>query len=311
MDIEEGWTITVGYLGPQGTFSEQAALAYMERSLARVNHRNAGKSPFLGTSGIMLEARRSIRDLVMEVIEGSLDMAILPLENSIEGSVSETLDLLVWSGGFHIIGEVVIPVAHDLMAYPGTRPEDIEEVLSHPQALAQCRGYLQSRFPGARLLATNSTAEAAEEVKRRGGRRPVAAVVGPSRAGEIYELVSLDRGVQDFPGNRTRFLAISKDYFAPRTGQDKTSLVFSTVKDRPGALCAILEEFASRGINLTRIESRPTKRMLGEYVFFIDLEGHEEEESVREALKAVERKSSFLKVLGSYPASQEPSGDEE
>lgn len=281
----EGRMLT-GYLGPSGTFSEEAARRY-------------GKGE--------LVARRSIRELVTDVARGVLDLAVVPAENSIEGSVSETLDLLVGSDGIQIIGEIVIPIVHNLMAYPGTKIADIEEVLSHPQALAQCRNYLSANLPEALLRATNSTAEAAEEVKARQGRSPVAAVVGPARAGELYGLLTLAEGIQDFPENRTRFLVLSGKPSSARTGADKTSLVFSA-KDRPGALCAILEEFAVRNINLTKIESRPSKRMLGEYVFFIDLEGHVEDAIVTEALEAVGAKSSFLKILGSYPKWQE-SGD--
>ncbi|HHY45951.1 MAG TPA: prephenate dehydratase [Firmicutes bacterium] len=177
----------------------------------------------------------------------------------------------------------------------------MDEILSHPQALAQCRNYLAAHFPNATQRATTSTAEAAREVASRKGAKPFCAAIGTLRAAQLYGLSIIARDIQDVPENETRFILLARGKRAPRTGHDKTSIAFSTVRDRPGALYSILEEFAVRSINLTKIESRPTKRMLGEYIFFVDCEGHEDDPAVREAIKALEPKTSYIKILGSYP----------
>ncbi|MDI3281397.1 MAG: prephenate dehydratase [Bacillota bacterium] len=241
---------------------------------------------------------RSLWDVVEAVAEGRADLAVAPLENSIEGSVPLTLDLLLRHPGIRVVGEVILPVAHHLAAGPGVTLAEVREVISHPHALAQCREYLRRRLPEAVQVPAASTAEAAAEVARRPAGR---AAITTRAAVERYGLTLLEEEIQDLRDNVTRFIVLGRGEVPRRTGRDKTSLVLSTLSDRPGALYRILREFAVREINLTRIESRPAKTMLGEYLFFIDFEGHQEEEPVRAALEAVRPLTSFFRILGSFP----------
>lgn len=294
--------LTLGFLGPRGTFSEQAALSYLkERQVERV-----------------LVPYSSLPGLISALEEGSLHEAVVPAENSIEGSVNLTLDLLVQGNGLTIIGEEVIPVDHHLLIRPGTDISRIVAVYSHPQALAQCRKYLKSFLPGAREIAISSTAEAAELVFREGPDHPAAAI-GTAQAAQLWGLEIAAREIQDVPDNFTRFLVLAGDGGreageAQQKGGEakagerrfKTAIVFSTLTDRPGGLYEILGEFANRGLNLTRIESRPARRMLGEYLFFLDLIGHENDPPVREALAAIRPRTSFFRNLGSYPEATLP-----
>ncbi|MCL4517282.1 MAG: prephenate dehydratase [Firmicutes bacterium] len=304
--------LTFGFLGPRGTFSEQAALSYLqERRVERV-----------------LVPYSSLPGLISALEEGSLHEAVVPAENSIEGSLNLTLDLLAQGNGLTIIGEEVIPVDHHLLIRPGTDISRIVAVYSHPQALAQCRKYLKSFLPGAREIATGSTAEAAELVFGEPPDRPSAAI-GTVQAAQLRGLEIAAREIQDVLDNFTRFLVLARessrqdaresspeDQKGPRAageitrGADerrfKTSVVFSTLTDRPGGLYEILGEFANRGLNLTRIESRPARRMLGEYLFFLDLIGHANDPPVREALAAIRPRTSFFRNLGSYPEAALP-----
>ncbi len=268
----------VGYLGPPGTFTEAAARKY--------------------TAGMPVElvCCHSLPDIVAAVGEGALDQGVVPLENSTEGAVSQVLDLVVRSAGIHFCGEVVIDIRHNLLARPGMEKSRITRVLSHPQALAQCREYLARELPRASAAETVSTAQAAGIVA---GSQEDWAAIGSDLAAAGHGLVILDAGIQDSSRNATRFIVLGRDDHG-YSSRSRTSLIIA-VRDRPGALYSILREFALREINLTRIESRPSREELGRYIFFIDLEGHREDPAVKEAVGAVSGTALSLRVLGSYP----------
>lgn len=282
----------LAYLGPPGTFSEEAARRYRERKgLAE---------------GMRLASVKTLPDLLLGVDAGRCELGIVPVENSIEGPVVLTLDMLVHDVNLQIVAEEVLPVRHYLLARPGRDIRDVTLVLSHPQALAQCRRTLSRRLPKAEFGATSSTAEAARKVAA--SDEPWAAI-GTALAAELYGLEILLEGIEDQNGNSTRFLVVGKEP-AERTGFDKTSAAFAFKEDRPGNLYAALREFAVRGINLTKLESRPAKKQLGEYIFFVDMEGHTQDPDVAEALAGLQRLCSFVRVLGSYPRCVYPKGDE-
>lgn len=268
----------VAFLGPEGTFTSEAA-----RRAAPANRRRP---------------LPTIDDVVDAVREGQAELGVVPIENSIEGSVNLTLDALAFGpGGVYVRGELALPIAMNLLAVPGSALGDISVVRSQPHALAQCRRWLAVNLPTAELQAATSTAEAARQVAQAGG---VVAAVGTLLAAEQYDLQVLVRNIQDYAGNTTRFVVLGRR-MSPPTGADKTSLVVFFGEDRPGLLLRVLDEFASRGINLTKIESRPTKQALGEYCILIDCAGHIAEARVGEALRGVQRHVAELRVLGSYP----------
>lgn len=268
----------IGYLGPPGTFSEQAA-----RRLA-------------GTGRAKLVPLASLEEVVRGLDEGQLERGVLPVESAGEGAVGRTLDLLATHGqNMEICAELVVPVRHCLLGRAGTAPESVHTIMSHPQALAQCRGRLAARYPGARLRETSSTAEAARLVAAAG---PGPAALGCEQAGRLYGLEVLDRKVTDLERNETRFLVLGP----PGSGRgqpEKTSLVLS-LDDRPGALYDLLGCFARRGLNLTRIESRPARTQLGKYIFFIDFAGGVQEPVVRSLLEELAARCQLMRVLGSY-----------
>ena len=267
----------LAFLGPAGTHSEQACLSYDPE---------ASRLPFA-----------SIPAVVSAVDSGSADEAVVPIENSLEGSVTDTLDLLIHESSLFIRGELVQPIKNFLVADQGTRTEDIRVVYSHPQALAQCRSFLSTRFPDVQAVASMSTAAAVEDMLSRGHQ---AAAIATERASALYGATVLEREIDDNPNNQTRFVILAHED-QPPTGDDKTSVCFSFDDDAPGILHSVLGEFATRGINLTKIESRPTKQDLGRYVFLVDLIGHKEDQVVKDALTGVEGEVSMFKVFGSYP----------
>lgn len=279
--LQRGNTGRGGYLGPRGTFTEEAARDYARRR----------------SGGDTLIPWADIPDMLRAVDRGELGWAVAPVENSLEGTVPITVDMLVHEITSPVCGEIVVPVRHFLLA-PGPSPLDrVERVLSHPQALAQCRGWLERHLPHARREATASTAEAARLV----AEMPAgAAAIGTAAAGEIYGLTVLAEDIQDADGNMTRFLAVGRDVWS-RTGRDKTSIAFSFPEDAPGVLYRALGEFARRDINLSKLESRPTRKALGRYLFLADLEGHRDDPAVVEALEALRPRCALFKVLGSYP----------
>lgn len=285
-------TTRIGYLGPEGTFTEEAVWSYVARGTV--------KDP-------VLVARRTIADVLLEVEAGGVHLGVVPAENSNEGSVAVTLDYLVHEVDLTITAEIVIPIRHSLLVLPGTDPNRIELVYSHAQALAQCRKRLSELLPGAEWRTCESTAQAARLV--RDSNDQLAAAIGTELAGQLYDLEILARDLQDAEGNATRFLIVGH-YPPPRTGCDKTSIVFAFDTDRAGNLYHALHEFAVRGINLTKLESRPAKRSLGDYLFFVDLEGHVSDEAVAAALHGLGRQCAFVRVLGSYPREAYPRQEE-
>jgi len=269
-------TNRLGFLGPPGTFSEEAALRYDPQ---------AQMLPFA-----------SVAAVAAAVVSGMADEGIVAIENSLEGSVNDTLDALLQESRLSIRRELVLPIEHCLLTRPGLSADAVKVIFSHPQALGQCRRFVERCFPKAQLEAALSTAAAVEEVMA----REDAAAIATRRAAEIYGAAILASGVQDNPANKTRFVVLAGADTEP-SGHDKTSIAFTVAHDRPGTLVGVLREFSERQINLTRIESRPTKEELGVYIFLVDLEGHRTEPVLAEALEKVREKSFFFKVFGSYP----------
>ena len=267
----------VSLLGPRGTFSEKVALE------------------FFGEEDLVY--RGDINDIFNDVVSGSSHYGIVPIENSLEGSIVLTLELFL-KLDLMIYGEVVIDIRHSLLGLEDSTLEDIEKVISHPHALAQCKGFIGKL--GLRTKNCLSTAEAAREVFR--GKLRSAAAIAPRRAAELYGLKVLKSSVQDENFNQTRFLVIAKNGNT-RTGKDKTSIIF-TLHDKPGALYEVLGAFVKAKINLTKIESRPSRKALGDYVFFVDFEGHLLDARVKRALKELESMVSYMKLLGSYPVAK-------
>ncbi len=270
----------IGYLGPRGTFSEEAAcLRLGEREGKLVNC-------------------FSLEEVFAGVMDGKLDEGVVPVENSTEGAVSTVLDLVAEPFDLAVRGEVFLPVRQSLMTRPGVDLRQVETVFSHSQALAQCRKYLRRELPAAVLAECSSTAAAAERVAA--NARPTAAL-GSARAAAEYGLQVVVPVANDYPDNVTRFWAVGREQLpCAAEGAYKTSIIFG-VRDRPGALYAVLREFALRNINLTRIESRPAKKTLGSYLFFIDFMGGQNRPEVQEALREVSSMALCLKILGSYP----------
>ena len=273
----------VAYLGPPGTFSEDAL-----RSAA-------------GEATIEALPEPTVLEAFEAVADGRADRALVPFENSTEGSVRATLDALAFDApGVEIVGEHDEPIHHSLIAARELPLAEITAVLSHPQPLAQCARYIRAELPGAVARATASSAEAVREVRE--SEQPWAAL-GTASAARIYECVVLRERVEDSPDNVTRFIWVAPEGVRPEgEGPWKTSLCFSELgADHPGALVEALTEFSSREINLTRIESRPLRQELGRYMFFVDLEGRAADGPVDDAVAALRDKAENVRVLGSYP----------
>ena len=279
---------TISVLGPKGTFSERAADEYLERE--KLNARKL----FVGT----------IAEVFDIVQRGDCEEGIVPVENLLEGSVSQTLDNLARNKVI-IQREIIIPIHHSLVALPKALREDIEAIYSHPQALAQCQNYLRLQFPHAELLPTASTASAIAFVAEKASGK--IAAIGAKETALNYELKAFEENIEDEKNNITRFLVIGKKKSA-LTGNDKTSLVISSSEDRPGLLLDIIKGFARRKINMSRIESRPSRKQLGNYYFYIELSGHQNEQRIKDALRELEKKKiGAISILGSYPACPNPS----
>ena len=277
----------VGFLGPSGTFAEEALRASAPAGAA------VEEVPF-----------PTVWDTVMAVQERSVDEAVVPIENSLEGSVTTTLDALAGEASeVRIVAEVVRPITHCLVAGPGSAIADVERVLSHPQALAQCSRFLRERLPDARTEVSGSTAEAV----RLAVSSPSDAAIGTRLAAELYGGSVLAEGVEDRDDNLTRFVWLAPAGTEPHGPPTKTSVVFWGFNDEsPGALVGVLREFADRGVNLTKIESRPRRVRLGHYMFFADLDGGHDEPPVRDALEGLAQRVETLRVLGSYPRASAP-----
>lgn len=270
----------LAYLGPPGTFTEEAALQY----------RPAAELLPCQTEGAVAAA----------VEAGDAAEGVLAIENSLEGPVTRTVDALVHDSQLFIRAEIVLSIAHCLIGRPGTSLDDITALYAHTQALNQCRKYIERRFPAARQVAALSNAAAVEEVLR----VPGAAAIAGARAADLYGAEVLERGIGDSPRNKTRFVVLGPTDSEP-TGRDKTSFAFTVAHDRPGTLVDVLHEFSDRSINLTKIESRPSREELGVYIFLVDLEGHRSDATVAGALAAVQAKTYFFRMLGSYPRSDD------
>ena len=268
--------IRVGYLGPEGTYSHAAVLKHFGKSVETMD-------------------LVSLDDVFRAVEKGEADYGVVPVENSIEGVVTHTLDKFLDSP-LQISGEVNLRIRHQLLSKV-SEPDKVHTVYAHNQSLAQCRGWLSTHLPTVKLEAVSSNAEAA----RLAAQQPHTAAIASIYAGELYGLNVLAGDIEDNPQNTTRFLVIGKRS-PPASGADKTSLIVSS-KNNPGALSRLLTPFAEHNISMTRIESRPSRQALWEYVFFIDIEGHQEQPNIAVALEQLDTEAAFLKILGAYPKS--------
>jgi prephenate dehydratase len=277
-------SISIAYLGPPGTYAEAAALKYANW-LQKTIGEESRLCPY-----------PSIAQTLQATATGETQLAVVPVENSIEGSVTMTMDVLWQLDKLRIQQALVLPISHALLSYAETIA-DIQAVYSHPQALAQCQGWLEKFLPAVQLIPANSTTEALQHLKQ----NPTIGAISSQRAAELYNLPMLAHPINDHPDNCTRFWVLS---LQPSTGGTYTSLAFSVPANLPGALVKLLQVFAQRNINLSRIESRPTKRSLGEYVFFIDIEADTKNPPVQSALAELQGYAETLKVFGSYAVLQ-------
>ncbi len=274
----------IGFLGPPGTFSEEALLSEPDLAAAEV---------------VPLP---TFPDVVAAVEAGQTDLGFLAIENSIEGTVNTNLDALVFERDLLIVREVVLVIQQNLLAPPGTQLEEIKRVVSFPHATAQCRRWLHAQLPGVEEVAAASTAEGVRMV---GEEKPDAtAAIGTRLAASLYGLDVLASDIEDHDDNATRFVLVARpEHGIPEpTGHDKTSIVCFQFDDKPGSLHGILGQFSARNLNLTKLESRPTKKGLGDYCFIIDLDGHVDDEVVADCLRDLHATLPAVKFLGSYPA---------
>lgn len=275
----------VGFLGPEGTFTEQAMLTQPDLAAGR------------------LEPIETITEVLRATADGVLDLGFVPIENSIEGTVNVTLDTLAFDLDLLIQREVVLEIQLALLGVPGASLGDIKRVVSFPVAAAQCRSFLARELPEASVEAANSTAEAARLLGE--SLDPGTAAIGTELAASLYGLEVITTEVEDHPENATRFVVVAREGVPAPTGHDKTSMVVFQRHNAPGTLLAILQEFAARGIDLNKLESRPTKKGLGDYCFIIDLDGHVADAVVADCLRALQADKADVRFLGSYPAAGE------
>jgi len=276
-------TFSIAHLGPTGTHAETAALAYT-KWLQRTHGQDSLLCPYA-----------SIAQTLKAVAKQEADFAVVPVENSTEGSVTVTLDTLWQLEGLQIQKALVLPITHSLLSH-ATALEEIQTVYSHPQALAQCQKALESYLPQVQLVPTASTVEALHYLSQEPESKCCGAIAS-SRAAQLYNVPILVSSLNDYPGNCTRFWVVGLE---PAINGKYISLGFSTGVNQPGALVRPLSVFAQREINLTRIESRPTKRSLGEYLFFIDIEGNASQPPVKAALEDLPQYTEVLKIFGNY-----------
>jgi chorismate mutase/prephenate dehydratase len=276
--------ITVAFQGEPGAYSQQAAFNFF-------------------AAAVETKPYETLEDVFGAVERGDAGFAVVPVENSLEGSISKTYDLLLESP-LKVSGEINVRVSHCLIASPGVTLDCIKSVYSHPQALGQCQAFLKRM--GCQTVPTLDTAGSVRMIKEE--KLLNAAAVASSRSATLYGMSILASGIEDSSNNFTRFFVLARED-SPPTGDDKTSLVFS-VKDRPGSLFDFLRELAKRGINLSKIESRPTRRKPWEYNFYLDFGGHRQDQRVARVLKALENHVIFLKVLGSYPRATTDAGEQ-
>ncbi|MBD2202954.1 prephenate dehydratase [Calothrix sp. FACHB-1219] len=281
-------TLSIAHLGPPGTYAEQAAVIYANW-LKQTTGIEATLCPY-----------PSIAQSLQAVAQGNTQLAVVPVENSIEGSVTMTMDALWMLDSLRIQLALILPITHTLISC-ATSLDEIKTVYSHPQALAQCQGWLEQFLPNVQLIPSNSTTEALKLLKE----DTTSAAIASMRAAELYNLPTLATGINDRPENCTRFWVISQgetdnSYHKSLTSRTHTSLAFSLPANLPGALVKPLQIFAQLNINLSRIESRPTKRSLGEYLFFMDLEADADTPKMQSALAELNSYTEILKIFGSY-----------
>ena len=269
--------LAIAYMGPEASFTHLAAIKNFGRQAQFISAKNIG-------------------DVFNEVEKERADYGVVPIENTTEGMVNYTLDMFMDSD-LKMCAEVLLEVHHNLASR--TTIDKIEKIYSHVQTVAQCRNYLEEKMSQARIIEVESNSKAAQLASQ----DPKSAAIVSTVAAEMYNLNILVSRIEDLANNYTRFLVVGKNYTA-KSGEDKTSILFS-IKDRIGALYDMLLPFRKAGINLTKIESRPTKKKAWEYVFFVDFIGHREDEGIRKALAELEKECLFLKVLGSYPIGEE------
>lgn len=281
----------IGFLGPFGTFTQQALLTVASTD-------DAEQVPY-----------RTVPDVLDAVADGEVDAGFVPIENSIEGMVNFTQDALAFDYELIITNEVVIDIEHCLLVQAGVSLDDAKAVLSIPVATAQCHRYLRERLPDAEIVPANSTADAARRVSE--SDDPHVAALAPRVAAEVYGLEIAESDVADHAGNQTRFVMVAKSGVAAPTGHDRTALVVYQRTDQPGSLIAILQEFAARRINLSNLFSRPTKAGgLGDYCFIMYADGHVSDELLADTMRALHAKQGGVKFLGSYPAAGEAAATE-
>lgn len=280
--------LRIAFLGPPGTFGEEALLTQADLA-----------------DGELLPMP-SHADVLLATERGDVDAGFVGFENSIEGSVRSVLDQLIFEVDLLIQREVVLPISQNLLAPPGVAIDGVRRVVSFPDAMEQCREFFARELPDVELVAANSTAEAVRLV---GEERPEAtAALGTALAAKLYGLEVLARDVEDHPDNSTRFVLVGRDAIPAPTGHDKTSIVLFQQADRPGNLHMIAAQFAAREVNLTKFESRPTKKSLGDYCFIIDFEGHVADDIVADCLRNLRADVGRVKFLGSYPAASADAG---
>ncbi len=276
--------LKIAFLGPEGTFTQQAVLSHFGHSVHALSY-------------------PGIDEVFSQVQSADADFGVVPVENSSQGIVSHTLDMFLTSD-LRICGEIELRIHHNLLTQARSL-DQVERVYSHQQSLSQCKTWIRTHLPSAELLAVSSNAEAARRVRN----APDAAAIAGRPAAEIYGLPVLFANIEDHPDNSTRFLVIGRQLFSP-SGDDKTTLLLAG-QEGPGLLHQLLEPFGRHGVNLTRIESRPSRLGKWEYVFFVDIEGHVEDEKVASAMTDLEKVSKLTKVLGSYPRAVTAKEDDE
>ena len=276
---------TIAYLGPQGTYSDEAARLFAKK---------------MGCENPEFVECPSFNEVHEAVDRGRCEFGVMPIENSLEGVITATLDTLAFKGGVSIMGSTVLNIHHCLMVNPESSLDKVTTIASHPQALAQCRRWLDAHFPSVPRLAVSSTAEGA----RKAAQDKTVAGISSKFAGQLFDCTIAEEGIEDHYGNQTRFVLIARQGHEPVLESDnmKTTLALSLNADKPGSLLMILSELNYANVNLTMIQSRPTKQGLGDYLFFIDIEGTPANPAIKTALDCLRLKLREVKVLGSYPA---------
>ena len=275
--------LVIAYLGPKGTYTESATIAYRDHHLKH-------------NGTVLLDPHRSIQGAFQALSRGDAQRAVVPVENSVEGSVGTTLDCLWATPKVQIQQALVLPIHHSLISKAPSL-QAVTRVYTHPQSLAQCQLWIEKNLPQAQLIPTSSNTESLESISQ---EAPIGyAAIASARAAQLYNLPILASSIHDYPDNQTRFLVLSLQP-QEKPLATNTSLAFSLFANRPGVLNQVLDSFARRKINLAKIESRPTKTSLGAYLFFLELESSQSEPHVQEALEEIQKLTEYLKVFGSY-----------